>query len=143
MTTMNIPLYKKTSFGLSVIFAAVGLLFLLLPDGVIQFMNSLARQLKATEAPAGGQSVFLVLAGAYMYIVTLLAWLMFRHSYNLTYPLLLTQAKLISSILSFGFYFLKAPYFIYLANGIVDGLIGIIVLLFFIGLKKSIVALKA
>jgi hypothetical protein len=63
-----------------------------------------------------------------MYLVTILAFLMFRHPDNREYPLLLTHAKLASSIVSLALFVLNAHYLIYLANFIMDGAIGILVL---------------
>jgi hypothetical protein len=57
--------------------------------------------------------------------VALLAWLMFRHPENSTYPGLLVNAKLATSFLSLGFFVFHQPFLIYLANFVVDGLIGV------------------
>jgi len=121
-------LYRSVSLGLALIFAAVGAAFLFLPGGVIRFMNSIARLLGMSQAPPVGHNIYLVLAVSYMSVVTLMAWLMYRNPLRAEFPLLLTQAKLTSSVLSFGLFVFHRPYFIYLANGIVDGSIGILVL---------------
>ncbi len=72
-----------------------------------------------------------------MYLVTLLAGLMFRKPGNPLLPLLLAQAKLASSIFSLVFFFGRAPYLICLANAVVDGLIGALVLSLYFLQKKT------
>jgi hypothetical protein len=84
-----------------------------------------------TPSPENGLDFFLILAAAYMYLVTVLAWMMGRHAENSIFPLLLVNGKLASSLLSFGFFFISKPYLIFLVNGIVDGLIGCGVLLLY------------
>ncbi len=80
------------------------------------------------EAPASGFHFYLVLTGGYMYLVALLAWLMFRYPGNNDFPFLLANGKIATSLLSLGFFLLHRPFLIYLANFIVDGLIGGLVL---------------
>jgi succinate dehydrogenase/fumarate reductase cytochrome b subunit len=70
-----------------------------------------------------------VLAVAYMYIVTLLAWMMFRRPADPVWPALLAQAKFASALVSILLFALAGPYLVYAANGVVDGLIGVAVLL--------------
>ena len=129
--------YRSFSLGLVLVFTAVGAAFLLLPEGVIRFMNSLARFSGMAPSPPAGHHFYLILAVGYMSAVTCLAWLMFRNPGRVEFPLLLAQAKLSSSILSFGFLVFHRGYFIYLANGIVDGLIGIAALALARGLKRA------
>lgn len=119
--------YRAVSLGLAVVFAFVGALFLIIPGETLAFFNSLSRRAGLAEGPAG-RSFFVVLAGAYMYVVTALAWLMFRHPGDRTYPLLLGQAKMASAVLSFLMFAVHAPWLIYLVNGIVDGALGLVVL---------------
>jgi hypothetical protein len=128
---------KMMSLFLAVIFAAVGLLFLLIPGGVLRFFNSISRPMGMARAPEVGYQFYLILAVAYMYAVTLLAWLMFRQPQNKAYPLLLSQAKLASSLLSFCLFFLHQPYLIYLANGIIDGAIGLAVLFVYLKMRQN------
>jgi hypothetical protein len=121
---------RAFGLGLAVIFAAVGALFVFWPAGVLGFFNAISRRLGMREGPVE-RSFFGVLAGAYMFVVTLLAWFMYKRPGEKVYPWLLAQAKIASSILSFLMFVLHAPWLIYLANGIVDGLIGFAVLLLF------------
>jgi hypothetical protein len=116
-------LYRAAALALTAGFLIVGALFLAVPDGVLAFFNRMSGPLGLPEAPPVGRSFFLILASGYMYMVSLLAWLMFRHPENRTYPLLLVQGKLATSLLSLGFFLAHRPYLIYLANFCVDGLI--------------------
>jgi hypothetical protein len=119
--------YRTFSLGLAVVFAAVGGVFLLLPGRMLAFFNSLSRGLGMIEGPTGS-SFFVALAGAYMYVVTILAWRMFRSPEERIYPRLLVQAKLASAALSFLLFTLLAPWLIFLVNGVVDGALGVAVL---------------
>jgi hypothetical protein len=67
-----------------------------------------------------------------MYLVAALAWLIFRHPAQRWFTLLLIQAKTMSSLLSFFLFFSGRPYLIYLANGVVDGLIALLFLFFYV-----------
>lgn len=121
--------YRAIMYVLALVFAAVGLLFLLAPDGVTGFFNSLPAPLRLRPAPAPGRSLFLVLAGAYMVLVTLLAVRAARHPEDKTPAALLAQAKFASAALSLLFFFVSSPHLILLVNGIVDGGLGLAVLL--------------
>ena len=73
--------------------------------------------------------LFRALAVAYMYVVTSLAWMMYRRPTEPIWPALLAHAKLASAAVSFLLLVLHGPYLAYLANGVVDGAIGAAVLL--------------
>jgi len=118
-------LYRAVAAFLAGSFISVGLLFLFLPGGVLAFFNLLSATLGFREAPLTGFPFYLVLASGYMYLVALLAGLMFRHPGNETYSGLLVHAKLATALLSLGFFVLHQPFLIYLANFLVDGLIGL------------------
>jgi hypothetical protein len=115
---------RVLGYGLAAVFAAVGLAFLVAPGGVTVFFNTLSLPLGMDAAPVAGRSFYLVLTAAYMSVVTLLAWNMARQPKNRAYPVLLAQAKLASSLISFGFFAFHGPFLIYLVNGFVDGAIG-------------------
>jgi hypothetical protein len=121
-------IYKTLSFGFTLLFAAVGIIFLSVPDKVLSFFNTLSSSIGMVESPVVGWNFYVILAAGYMYLVTILAFLMFRHPENRDYPLLLTHAKLASSFISLVLFVLNAHYLIYLANFIIDGAIGILVL---------------
>jgi len=123
------------SYGLAMVFAAVGMIFLFLPNGLLRFFNRISKPIGMAESPENGLAFFLVLAVAYMYLVTLLAWMMGRHPENPVFPLLLANGKIGSSLVSFGFFFFSRPYLIVLSNGIIDGLIGCAVLLLYFRAK--------
>jgi len=67
-------------------------------------------------------------------LVTLLAVFMYREPANRYFPLLLMNAKVASSVLSFALLAFHQRYLIYLTNGIVDGLIALAVLIFYLKL---------
>ena len=127
---------KAFSLGLALIFALVGGAFLILPREVLAFFNAISRRLGMVEGPAE-RSFFVVLAGAYMYVVTVLAWLMYRSPREKIFPLLLGHAKLASSVLSFMMFALQAPWLIYLVNGIVDAGLGLIALTMYLRVRAG------
>jgi hypothetical protein len=125
-----VRLYRPASLLMAVTFGAVGLIFLFLPAGVLSFFDALSAQVGLRPAgPAAG--FYLVLAVAYMYVVTLLAGWMFARPENATLPVLLLNAKAASALLSFGLFAFRQPALIYLANGVVDGLIAVGVLMLY------------
>ena len=136
MRGFSIKFYQRVSLLLAALFAVVGAIFLLLPQRTVKFFNALSQLLGMAPAPVTGLNFFLILAVGYMYAVTVLAVLMARQPRNPVLPLLLAHAKIASSLLSFGFFLFHLPSLIYLANGIVDGAIGILALCFYLRLKK-------
>jgi hypothetical protein len=116
-------LYKAAALVLAACFLLVGALFLAFPGGVLSLFNRLSRPLGLPASPIVGPSFFLVLTSGYMYLVSILAWLMFRHPENRLFSFLLVQGKLATSLLSLGFFIIHRPYLLYLANFLVDGLI--------------------
>jgi len=89
-------------------------------------MNAVGRSFQMKETPLSGPGFYQGLAVGYMYVVTVLAWLMFKNPSVRYFSLLLANAKAASSLLSFGLFIFHQPYFIYPANGLVDGLLGIL-----------------
>lgn len=136
MKIQPMRLYRFFSLALAVIFAAVGLFFLFRPEGVLDFFNRFSPQLGLAPAPVHSGSFFPILAVAYMYLVTLLAWLMYRKPGHPILPLLLAQGKFASSILSLVFFFGRAPYLVCLANAVADGFIGALVMWLYLLQKK-------
>lgn len=130
-------LYKIISLGYAAVFGMVGLVFLLIPNEVLRFFNRLSDCLGLPLAPLHGLGFYLILAAGYMYLVTLLAYLMYRHPANPLFPMLLAHAKLASALLSFYLCWMDEPHLIYLSNGIVDGLIGLTALLFYNQIRKT------
>jgi hypothetical protein len=121
---------------MTMLFAGVGAIFLMLPGAVIGFFNRISGLLGMKPAPPAGHHFFLVLAVSYMCAVTLLAWLMFRYPGEKIYPLILAQAKAASSILSILFFVIHQPFLIYLTNGIIDGAIALFVFVLYLRIKK-------
>ncbi|MBE3102157.1 MAG: hypothetical protein IMZ47_07825 [Firmicutes bacterium] len=130
-------LYKLFSLTVAIIFAVVGLIFLFFPDWALIFFNSISGYLRLPQAPLQGTGFYLILASAYMYLVTLLAYLMYRHPEQNIYPFLLAQGKLASSVISIYLFFMHQHYLIYLANFVIDGFIGVVALYFFLKMKKT------
>ncbi len=129
--------YRKLSVIMAVMFAITGLLFLVVPNGVLSFFNSLSHEIGMKEAPLNGMGFYLILAVGYMYLVTLLACLMYKYPGNQFYPLLLANGKLASSCLSLYMFISHQPYLIYMVNFIIDGMIGSVVLIFYFRLRKN------
>ncbi len=128
MRDRGLLFYRLASAVLAASFAAVGALFFAVPEPVLEWFNRLSAPLGLAPAPVQAGSFFPVLALAYMYLVALLAGLMFRRPGNSLLPLLLAQAKLASALLSLVFFFDRAPYLVCLANAVVDGGIGALAL---------------
>jgi hypothetical protein len=130
-------MYRAVSLVLMLLFAMTGVLFLGFPDAPIAFFNALSPSFGMPPAPASGRDFYLILAVGYMYLVTVLAFLMFRHPENRHFPLLLVHAKLASSVLSLAPFLLQAHYLIYLANFAIDGVIGIVVLTMYLRMRRA------
>jgi hypothetical protein len=116
-------LRRATGLSLAIVFAAVGLAFLVVPGGVLGLFDALSRPLGMRAAPPEGAAFFRILAVGYMYVVTVLALLMYRRPGNRLVVGLLIQAKAASAVASLGFFVFGAPYLICLANGVCDGAI--------------------
>lgn len=134
---MPMKFYRPFAFSCAVIFAAVGVLFLFWSDGVIVFFNALSSSIGMMVTPVPAVHFYLILAVAYMYLVTLIAFMMYREPGSTQLPLLLANAKLASALLSFGLYCFHTPYLIYLTNGIVDGSLGVVCLYFYSVIRKQ------
>ena len=128
--------YQLFSLIGTIIFAVVGLVFLFIPSQVLVFFNYVSSYLGMPQSPIEGFSFYLILAVAYMYIVTLLALLMYLHPQEKSYPFLLANAKLASSAVSLYLFLVSQPYLIYIANCVVDGCIGLIALYFLQNMHK-------
>lgn len=129
MKSVSDGAYRLVSAGLGVAFAVVGAVFLLAPDAVLALFDGWSRALGLATFGGPADPFFVALAVAYMYLVTVLAWSMFRHPRDRAPAGLLIQAKLASAIVSFGLCLLRQPHLLLLANGVVDGAIAGAVLL--------------
>jgi hypothetical protein len=140
-TTVSLPaatsrsiwsrLYRPASLLMAITFGVVGVIFLFLPAGVLGFFDAFSTQV-GLQPSGQAAGFYLVLAVAYMYVVTLLAGWMYLRPENDTLPVLLINAKAASALLSFGFFALRQPALIFLANGVVDGLIAVGVLVLYL-----------
>jgi len=121
-------LYKPVSLSLCVIFTIVGLLFITIPGKVINFFNEFSQALGMQVMPVESHGFYLILAAGYMYLVALLAFLMYRHPEQTSLPFLLFSGKLATSLLSLGMFLFQEQFLIYITNFAVDGLIGVVIL---------------
>ena len=128
--------YRTFSLLMAIIFVLVGCIFLFFADGVLESFNSIATYTGMKLSPVKGVDFYLILAVGYMYLVSFLAYMMFRHPDNPYFPLLLTNAKLASSVLSLCFFILHQPYPMYVINFIIDGMIGLLALYFYFKIRK-------
>jgi hypothetical protein len=131
--------YKYTSLSMAVAFAVVGLMFLLMTNGILMFFNNISRSLGMMTSSGEGINFYLILAVAYMYLVTLIAWLIYMYPDNRVLPQLLINGKTASSILSFYMILHDSPYLIYITNGVIDGMIAVVMFIFYVKLKKSFI----
>jgi hypothetical protein len=124
--------YRLIALVLAISFAVTGLLFLFIPDQVLILFNTISDPLGMPVSPVTSWSFYLILAVGYMYLVTVLAFLMFRYPENKYFPQLLAQAKIASSLLSLALFLFHAHYLIYLANFIIDSAIGAVVVTLYV-----------
>lgn len=129
--------YRPLSLALAICFAIVGIVFVAIPNDVLRFFNSLSPALSLPQSPQTGYDFYLILAAIYMYLVTLLAFMMYRHPGNRYFPLLLVNAKLASSFLSVVFFIAHERYLVYLANFVVDAMIGMLVFFIYVEMTKE------
>jgi hypothetical protein len=130
-------IYRSASIILMLLFAVTGLSFISVPQQVLNLFNNLSGTFGMPDAPLTGFSFYLILAVGYMYLVTLLAFLMFRHPENKYFPQLLAHAKIASSVLSLGLFIFHAHYLIYLTNFIIDGVIGAMVIVLYVKIGRK------
>lgn len=122
--------YRAIALALAVTFAAVGLVFFLAPGSVATLFEHVSRLLAIPALPAGDiqSGLFRVLTAAFMYLVAWLAWMMFRRPDEAVWPAVLAQAKLASATFSFILIVSQGPSLVLVANGVVDGLLGVLAL---------------
>src|ERR671919_1149588 len=119
---------------LAVSFAAVGLLFLVAPDGTLSALDEFGDWLPLggfAPAPETAEQLWLALGFAYMTVITGIC-LVVQADVVRYRPLLLVLAagKAASSVTALGFFVFDQDVFIYLLNFVVDGfLVGVSLLL--------------
>jgi hypothetical protein len=131
-----VRLYKLFGLAAAAAFAVMGLIFLLFPDAALIFFNRISGYFGLPQAPVQGTDFYLILASAYMYLVALLAYRMYRDPEQNIYPLLLAQGKLASSFISLYLFLMLQPYLIFFVNFVIDGCIGIVAL-YLMRMKKQ------
>lgn len=108
---------------MAAIFAAVGLVFLVIPGRVLALFNEVGEVFGLPASPTDAFTLYLALAVAYMYVVTLLAWQMARRPRDRSYPWLLVNAKAASAVVCLILFVVQDHCLIYAANALVDGVI--------------------
>lgn len=114
----------------------MGCLFLFVPGKVLIFFNSISEDLGLNQSPVPEFNFYVALAVAYMYLATLVAFLMYKHPDNSYFPFLLANGKLASSLISLYIFVLSRPFLILMVNCVVDGLIGIAAYAFYRKIKS-------
>jgi|YelNatPaOPRAMG01_1025707.scaffolds.fasta_scaffold02938_13 predicted PurR-regulated permease PerM len=132
--------YKVLMTLLSWIFLIVGALFYIIPNHVIGIFNIISNRTGYFQLlPPSSEKFYLDLAVAYMACVTAIAYMISRdviRNINLT-PVLIV-GKTTSSLLSLISFILFQKSLLYLSNFIVDGAIVLIVLVFYLPVKKEL-----
>ncbi len=117
--------YRTISALLAAAFLATGLAFLLVPDRVVAMFNLWSAPLGLPDAPAKGGELWLALASAYMYVVTLIALAMARRPDEWRLPWLLAHAKTASAVVSV-LLFVRVRYLALAVNAAVDLALGLL-----------------
>jgi hypothetical protein len=108
-------------------FAVVGILFIAVPDGVLDVISDLGDSIgDFTRAPETEEQLWLALGFAYMVVITAIC-LVAQADVVRYRPLLIVLAvgKAASSLASLGFYLFDQDVFIYLLNFLVDGFLAL------------------
>ena len=115
---------------LAVSFAVVGILFIAVPDGVLDAISDLGDELGGfSRAPHGTEQLWLALGFSYMVVIAGIC-LVAQADVVRYRPLLLLLAagKVASSLASLGFYLFDEDVFAYLLNFLVDGSLALVAL---------------
>ena len=110
---------------LALSFAVVGILFIAVPNGVLDVLTDLGDEIGSfSPAPDGDEQLWLALGFAYMVVIAGICALAQADVVRYR-PLLLVLAagKAASSLASLGFYLFDDDVFAYLLNFLVDGLL--------------------
>ena len=116
---------------LAVAFAVVGILFIAVPDGVLDVLDDLGDAIGSfATAPPSSERLWLALGFAYMVLITAICLVasldVVRYRALL---LVLAVGKTASSLAALGFYVFDSNVFAYILNFIVDGLLVSVALL--------------
>ncbi len=129
-------IYKPLSVAGAVGFALCGLFFIFLPNRVYIIFNIISRSLGMPRTPVKDIGFFYIYTIGYFYIMSALAFLMFRNPDSRQYPLLLANGSFAVSILSIALFLIHKPYLIYAASLIANGIIGALALSGSLKMKK-------
>jgi hypothetical protein len=117
---------------LAVSFAVVGILFIAVPNGVLDVISDLGDDIGSfTTAPETVEKLWLALAFAYMVVITGICLVVQADVVRYRpFLLVLAAGKTASSLAALAFYVFDSDVFIYLLNFLVDGfLVGVSLLL--------------
>jgi len=108
-------------------FAVVGILFIAVPDGVLNTISDLGDEIGSfTRAPETTEKFWLALAFAYMVVITgICVAVQFDPVRYRPFLLVLAVGKTASSLATLGFYLFDSHVFIYLLNFLVDGFLAL------------------
>ena len=121
-------------------FLIVGLSFYVVPNHVINVFNIVSEKIGYFQSlPPNLEKFYLDLAVAYMACVTAIAYLISRDVLkNLNLTPVLIVGKTTSSLISILSFFLYQKSLLYLSNFVIDGSIVLIVLAFYLPVKKEL-----
>jgi hypothetical protein len=108
-------------------FAIVGILFIAVPNGVLDVVSDLGEEIGGfTRAPHGTEQLWLALGFAYMLVITCICLVaqadVVRYRALL---LVLAAGKTASSLAALGFYLFDRDVFAYLLNFLLDGFLAL------------------
>jgi len=128
--------YRLISLSAALVFGVVGIIILLSPERVIAVFNQLSPMLHLPISPVEPGVFLRALAAAYMYVVTLIALMMFINPRVVLLPKLLAHAKLASAGISLYLFVFGEPYLILLTNFVVDGIIGLTAVYLYVKMRR-------
>lgn len=137
---MSQKVYGYISVGMAIVFTLVGILFLFISDGIVIFFNKISAFIGMEQVGPGQEHFYVVLSVAYMYVVALLAFQMYRNPKDAVFPFLLFNAKIASSLISILLFVVDKRLLLYITNGIVDGSIGLLAIVMYRSVKGEIVS---
>lgn len=132
--------YKLLMTLLFWIFLIVGILFYIVPNQIISIFNIISGKLGYfQQLPLNSEKFYLDLAVAYMACVTAISYLVSKNVLkNLNLTPVLIVGKTTSSLISLISFFIFQKSLLYLSNFIIDGTIVLIVLAFYLPVKKEL-----
>ena len=132
--------YRLLMTLLSWTFLIVGLSFYIVPNHVINIFNIVSEKIGYFQSLHQNlEKFYLDLAVAYMACVTAIAYLISRDVLkNLNLTPVLIVGKTTSSLISLLSFFLYQKSLLYLSNFVIDGSIVLIVLAFYLPVKKEL-----